>query len=124
MKPRQILLSDDSLEETLDSLSIELESSVRRCDDLPLDNREPPTAKDYEILTETVARVGGEVSRIRAEVDALLDQNAVLLEAFERLKEVIEEKNNLNIEDFDLACEVVESRNPINTLKPVKKIHH
>jgi regulator of replication initiation timing len=58
-------------------------------------------------IFETVTRIGGEVCRLRAEVDGLLEQNASLILKFERLKEVIEEKGHLNLDDFELACEVM-----------------
>ena len=60
-------------------------------------------------MMEAMTRIGGEVCRLRAEVDELLDQNHVLLRAFEQLKTVIEEKGTLNLDEFELACDVVGS---------------
>lgn len=62
-------------------------------------------------ILESVARVGGEVSRMRAEVDELLEQNQTLNDAFKKLKEVILEKGILDLDDFQLACDVFDELN-------------
>ena len=58
-------------------------------------------------ILDSVTRIGGEVCRLRAEVDGLLEQNAELLMKFSRIVNIIEEKGVLNMEDFDLACDVL-----------------
>lgn len=58
-------------------------------------------------LMDTVTRIGGEVSRLRAEVDGLLEQNSSLLLRFQRLLEMVQERGTLTIEDFELACDVL-----------------
>ena len=81
-------------------------------------------------LMETVTRIGGEVCRLRAEVDGLLDSNKVLQDRFEKLRDVIEEKGTLNMDDFELACEVMSGRqtasvaSAADALIPTKKIAH
>jgi hypothetical protein len=67
----------------------------------------PPLAAHLPHLIDTVTRIGGEVCRLRAEVDGLLDQNAELLLRFKRIAAVIEEKGMLNMDDFELACDVL-----------------
>lgn len=62
-------------------------------------------------IFESVTRVGGEVCRLRAEVDELLDQNHMLLDSFKKLREVIIEKGVLDLDDFQLACDVFEETN-------------
>lgn len=76
--------------------------------------RQPDDGADLEAmagqiarLLETVTRVGGEVCRLRAEVDGLIDQNKDLQVRFDHLREVIEEKGTLDLDDFELACEVM-----------------
>jgi predicted nuclease with TOPRIM domain len=81
-------------------------------------------------LMDTVTRVGGEVCRLRAEMDGLLDHNKELATRFERLREVIEEKGSVDMDDFELACEVMNARQaaavPSDALLPVdsKKLTH
>lgn len=60
-------------------------------------------------LVETITRIGGEVCRLRAEVDGLLEQNAQLVDSFGKLKDVIVEKGSLDLDDFELACEVMQN---------------
>ncbi|MCA2961015.1 MAG: hypothetical protein IOD12_12235 [Silvanigrellales bacterium] len=80
-------------------------------------------------LLDSITRIGGEVCRLRAEMDGLLDTNKVLGERFERLREVIEEKGTLNMDDFELACEVMNMRQGPGSADsilplPNKKIAH
>jgi hypothetical protein len=56
---------------------------------------------------DTVTRIGGEVSRLRAEVDGLLEQNSTLMLRFQRLLEMVQERGTLTIDDFELACDVL-----------------
>ncbi len=58
-------------------------------------------------LMDTVTRIGGEVSRLRAEVDGLLEQNSTLMLRFQRLLEMVQERGTLTIDDFELACDVL-----------------
>lgn len=60
-------------------------------------------------LIDSITRVGGEVCRLRAEVDGILEHNASLEIKLKRLHALIEEKGTVNLEDFELACEIVSS---------------
>ena len=77
-------------------------------------------------LMESITRIGGEVCRLRAEMDGLLEQNATLTSSFSKLKEVISEKGNLDLDDFELACEVLTNNSRIDAspASPIKKIAH
>ena len=92
-------------------------------DDMPLDNG----MQNYMAhLMESITRIGGEVCRLRAEMDGLLEQNAHLTTSFSKLKEVISEKGNLDFDDFELACEVMSNNSRIDSTPatPIKKIAH
>jgi regulator of replication initiation timing len=58
-------------------------------------------------LMDCMTSVGAEVSRLRAEMDGLLEDNRELKSRVSKLQAVIEEKNMLNIDEFDLACDVI-----------------
>lgn len=96
----------------------------------PDDGFDPATlVGEMARLLDSITRIGGEVCRLRAEMDGLLDTNKVLGERFERLREVIEEKGTLNMDDFDLACEVMTMRQSATAAEavapsPTKKIAH
>ncbi len=90
-------------------------------DDYPFDFEEassPYTTDDnglnidlnrhIEFMLDSITRIGGEVCKLRAEVDGLLDQNSVLNRTFQRLRDVIDEKGMLDLDDFQLACDVFE----------------
>jgi hypothetical protein len=117
-------LDEDSLNDE-DGFTFEVESRHRRPDD-GLD----PVALVGEMarLMDTITRIGGEVCRLRAEMDGLLEGNKALGERFERLREVIEEKGTLDMDDFELACEVMTMRPPVREEAPMplpgKKIAH
>ncbi len=59
-------------------------------------------------LLNSMTNIGGEVARLRSEMNGLLTQNTTLIETFDRLKEVLTAKGAINFEDFDLACDVME----------------
>ena len=78
-----------------------------------------------EAVLDTLTRIGGEVSRLRAEVDSLLEQNMGLLEMFTKLKEVIADKSLIHIDEFDLVCDSVTKGSSEETRRAaVKKIAH
>jgi hypothetical protein len=85
--------------------SIEDEISPLRADDDCLDGSEG--VSQIPRLLETVTRIGGEVCRLRAEMDDLLEHNSELLLRLDRISAVIHEKGLLNLEDFELACDVL-----------------
>ena len=64
-----------------------------------------------QTLMDCLTTVGAEVSRLRAEMDGLLEANSELRSRLAGLQEVIEEKSILDIEEFELACDVVEAEN-------------
>jgi len=116
---------DDDLNEDGDDLSFDLDSRHRHPDDGvgPAD-----IVGEMARLMDTITRVGGEVCRLRAEMDGMIDFNKVLGERFDRLREVIEEKGTLDLDDFELACEVMNHRQGPLTVElipsPNKKIAH
>lgn len=76
-------------------------------------------------VLESVTRVGGEVCRLRAEVDELLEQNQILHDAFKDLKDVITEKGVLDLDDFQLACDVFDEINYKPSVSSLfKKVPH
>ena len=75
-------------------------------------------------LMDTMVNLGGEVCRMRSEVDELLEQNETLLASFKKLREVIVEKGSLDMDDFELACDVMNHGNAGFQLQPVKKYSH
>jgi hypothetical protein len=58
-----------------------------------------------------MTRIGGEVCRLRAEMDGLLEQNGTLTDTFKKLKDVLNEKGVLDLDDFQLACDVFDEVN-------------
>lgn len=62
-----------------------------------------------DALMDTVTRVGGEVARMRVEIDELLMMNREMQDAFAGLRAVIEAKGVLDMDDFELACDVLEA---------------
>ncbi len=83
---------------------------------------DPATDHHIQILLDSMTRIGGEVSRLRAEMDGLMDQNAALMETFDKLKDVLAAKGTLNLEDFDLACEVMEANTEALSQRSVPKL--
>lgn len=89
------------------------------------EDRSLSVSLDEEVVLESVTRIGGEVSRLRAEVDELLEQNAILLDSFAKLKQLIAEKQSIQLEDFELACETTTQGSSEETRKEsIKKIAH
>ena len=83
------------------------------------------TNRQIEHMLESLTRIGGEVCRLRSEVDGLLEQNSTLNEVVKRLKDVIGEKGLIDLDDFQLACDVFEESTGKNPQKSyVKKIAH
>jgi hypothetical protein len=82
------------------------EPQFKYSDDSMID---PQLERQLAHLMDTITRVGGEVCRLRAEVDGLLEQNQGLKTSFERLRDVIAERGYLNMDDFELACDVVQA---------------
>ncbi|MBM3381400.1 MAG: hypothetical protein FJY29_03070 [Betaproteobacteria bacterium] len=93
-------------EDAGDEVVISTESQFKLADDAFLD---PHLERQIGNLLESITRIGGEVCRLRAEVDGLLEQNQGLTTSFDRLREVITEKGHLNLDEFDLACDVVQA---------------
>lgn len=95
-------------DEKLEEYAYEFENTPSVCDDNGLNIN---ISRHIEHMLDSITRIGGEVCKLRAEVDGLLEQNSSLTETFKRLKDVIEEKGMLDIEDFQLACDVFEESN-------------
>ena len=77
-----------------------------------------------EHMLDSITRIGGEVCKLRAEVDGLLDQNGALTDTFRRLRDVIGEKGVLDLDDFQLACDVFEESNKTSNSQFVRKVTH
>jgi regulator of replication initiation timing len=95
-----------SQEDTSEEVVITAEPQFQLGDDVFID---PQLERQIAHLLEAITRVGGEVCRLRAEVDGLLEQNHGLLTSFDRLREVISEKGYMNLDDFELACDVMQA---------------
>ncbi len=81
--------------------------------------------KQVDQIFESVTRIGGEVCRLRSEMDGLLDQNEMLISSFQKLKDVLNEKGFLDMDDFQLACDVFEEIHLKNSnYYSFKKISH
>lgn len=89
-----------------DEVVFATEEQFKLCDDSMID---PNIERHLAHLMDTITRVGGEVCRLRAEVDGLLEQNQGLRLSFDRLRGVLSEKGELNMDDFELACDVFQS---------------
>lgn len=109
-----------------DEVSFALDSRHR----MPDDGHDPSALlAEMARLLDSITRIGGEVCRLRAEMDGVLETNKAMGERFDRLREVIEEKGTLNMDDFELACEVMTMRqaaSPSDSVLPLptKKIAH
>lgn len=113
---------DEFNEDSLESYALDLEPNGSLADD---SNLNVNLTKQIEQILDSITRVGGEVCKLRAEMDGLLDQNGMLVDSFHRLKDVLNEKGYLDIDDFQLACDVFDESN----LKSVgsqfiKKVSH
>jgi hypothetical protein len=92
--------------DTDDEIMFSSDTQFKYSDDSLID---PQMERQMAYLLDTITRVGGEVNRLRAEVDGLLEQNQGMRQSFDRLRGVIAEKGELNMDDFDLACDVVQA---------------
>jgi hypothetical protein len=111
VKETFFLQNDDEDEAPVDFM-MESDADFRPSDDGLID---PQANRRIQVLLESITRIGGEVSKLRADVDGLLDQNQTLLETFDKLKEVLAEKGTIDLDDFDLACEVLDANTvPLN----------
>lgn len=107
-----------SQEDAGEEVVITAEPQFKLADDVIVD---PHLERQMAHLLEAITRIGGEVCRLRAEVDGLLEQNHGLVTSFDRLREVISEKGHLNLDDFELACDVMQAvHNDMNS--PFKKL--
>lgn len=103
-----------------DDLVFELQATQRFTDDAANSAQNDHIANLMEVIT----RIGGDVCRMRSEVDGLLEQNAQLVDAFTKLRTVIEEKGQFSLDDFDLACEVLDTASAPQKPEIVKKFAH
>lgn len=95
-----------SQEDISEEVVITTEPQFQMGDDVWID---PQLERQIGNLLEVITRIGGEVCRLRAEVDGLLEQNQGLVTSFDRLRAVISEKGHLNLDDFELACDVMQA---------------
>lgn len=113
---------DEFNDENLDSYALDLEPPGNLPDDNSLNVN---LTKQIEQILDSITRIGGEVCKLRAEVDGLLDQNGMLVDSFHKLKDVLNEKGFLDIDDFQLACDVFDESNAKNIGNQfVKKVSH
>lgn len=81
--------------------------------------------KKIEQIFDTITRIGGEVCKLRSEMDGLIEQNSMLVDSFRKLRDVLDAKGYLDIDDFQLACDVFdESQNKTITSQFFRKISH
>lgn len=116
----EALLDDDS-EAGADEIHLTLDSHFRPADDGASLNQ---LSQQVAALIDTVTRTGGEVSRLRMEVDSLSEKNNDLKLSFERLKSVIQERGHLDMDDFELALDVFAAEAAANQPNPKKGIAH
>jgi predicted RNase H-like nuclease (RuvC/YqgF family) len=80
--------------------------------------------RKLEQLFELMNRLGGEVCRLRAEVDGLQEEQAFLIKTLKSLRQTIHEKGLINMDDFDLACEIYEDKLEGSFDQILKKVSH
>lgn len=113
---------DEFNEDSLESYALDLESPGNLADD---SNLNVNLTKQIEQILDSITRVGGEVCKLRAEMDGLLDQNGMLVDSFHKLKDVLNEKGYLDIDDFQLACDVFDESNAKSIGSQfIKKVSH
>ncbi len=113
---------DEFNEDSLESYALDLEPNGSLADD---SNLNVNLTKQIEQILDSITRVGGEVCKLRAEMDGLLDQNGMLVDSFHRLKDVLNEKGYLDIDDFQLACDVFDESNMKSVGSQfIKKVSH
>lgn len=109
-------------DDTLESYTQDMESISNIADD---SNLNVNMTKQIEQILDSITRIGGEVCKLRAEMDGLLEQNAILVDSYRKLKDVLNEKGFLDIDDFQLACDVFDESNIKNVGSQfIKKISH
>ncbi|MGY3804995.1 hypothetical protein ACWNT8_13090 [Pigmentibacter ruber] len=109
-------------DENLEGYAMDLESASMLADDATAN---AGLNKQIEQILDSITRVGGEVCKLRAEMDSLLDQNGMLMDSFHKLKDVLSEKGFLDIDDFQLACDVFDESNLKNINSQfIKKVSH
>lgn len=112
----------DMDDERLDDFAYELDNAPSVTDDNGLNI---DLNRHIEHMLDSITRIGGEVCKLRAEVDGLLDQNSLLTDTFKRLRDVIDEKGVLDLDDFQLACDVFdESNSKVTSNHFFKKVTH
>ncbi len=74
-------------------------------------------AKQLEHMLDSLTRIGGEVCKLRAEVDELHDHNQTLESSFQKIKDVLNEKGQLDLDDFQLACDVFEETHQESSIR-------
>ena len=113
---------DEFNDENLESYALDLEPPGSVADDNSLNVN---LTKQIEQILDSITRIGGEVCKLRAEMDGLLDQNGMLVDSFHKLKDVLNEKGYLDIDDFQLACDVFDESNVKNVGSQfIKKVSH
>lgn len=113
---------DEFNDENLENYALDLETSGQVADDATINGS---LSKQIEQILDSITRVGGEVCKLRAEMDSLLDQNGMLVDSFHKLKDVLNEKGYLDIDDFQLACDVFDEANTKNIGNQfIKKVSH
>ncbi len=100
--------SSEMDDEKLEDFAYDLENTPSVTDDNGLNI---DIGRHIEHMLDSITRIGGEVCKLRAEVDGLLDQNSSLTDTFKKLKDVIDEKGMLDLDDFQLACDVFDDSN-------------
>ena len=110
--------NDDNLE----SYALDLDPPGNIADDNSLNVN---LTKQIEQILDSITRIGGEVCKLRAEMDGLLEQNGMLVDSFHKLKDVLNEKGFLDIDDFQLACDVFDESNVKSIGNQfIKKVSH
>ena len=112
----------DIEDEKLEDFAYDLDSYPVICDD---NGQNINIGRHLEHMLDSITRIGGEVCKLRAEVDGLLDQNGSLTDTFKRLRDVLDEKGVLDLDDFQLACDVFdEANNKVTSNHFFRKLSH
>lgn len=98
----------DIEDEKLEDFAYDLENTPFVADDNVLNI---DIGRHIEHMLDSITRIGGEVCKLRAEVDGLLEQNGYLTDTFKKLRDVIDDKGVLDLDDFQLACDVFDESN-------------
>ena len=89
--------------------------TVDRFEQNPFSDRGGHIEDRLQELINSLTTVGAEVSRLRAEMDGLQDENCELKSRVTKLHAVIQEKNLLNMDEFELACDVIQAESTLDT---------